>query len=91
MAVINIVVEYNAARATDADAKVVYCGYDFGKAKDLVAEVGEKAPRRELYRGGMPYLFRIFRPAQSTQAATIESAPETPEAEEPKEVKKAKK
>ena len=88
MAVINIVVEYNAARATDADAKVVYCGYDFGKAKDLVAEVGEKAPRRELYRGGMPYLFRIFRPAQA-EPATVE--PEAPVAEEPKEVKKGKK
>lgn len=90
MAVINIVVEYNAARATDADAKVVYCGYDFGKAKDLVSEVGEKAPRRELYRGGMPYLFRIFRPATNA----IPSAPvetEAPEAEEPKEVKKGKK
>lgn len=89
MAVINIVVEYNAARATDADAKVVYCGYDFGKAKDLVAEVGEKAPRRELYRGGMPYLFRIFRPAQAAAPAPVAS--EAQEAEEPKEVKKGKK
>lgn len=89
MAVINIVVEYNAARATDADAKVVYCGYDFGKAKDLVAEVGEKAPRRELYRGGMPYLFRIFRPTQAAAPAPVE--PEAQTAEESKEVKKAKK
>lgn len=89
MAVLNLVVEYSA-RGTDADASVVYCGYDFGKAKDMVAQVGEKAPRRELYRGGMPYISRIFRPSTQPQAAAA-PAPEAVEAEEAPQPKKGKK
>jgi hypothetical protein len=88
MAVLNLVVEYNAARGTDANASVIYCGYDFGKAKDLVAQVGEKAPRRELYRGGMPYISRIFRPSTQPQAAAAPEAEEAAEAPEPKKAKK---
>jgi hypothetical protein len=90
MAVLNLVVEYSA-RGTDANASVIYCGYDFGKAKDLVAQVGEKAPRRELYRGGMPYISRIFRPNTQPQAAAAQPEEEAPEATQAPEPKKAKK
>jgi hypothetical protein len=91
MAVLNLVVEYSAARGTDADASVVYCGYDFGKAKDLVAQVGEKAPRRELYRGGMPYISRVFRPVTQSEASATQTKEEAPEAAPAPEPKKAKK
>lgn len=84
MPVINIVVGYDSPRDLKSGAKVVYCGYDFAEAKSIVADVSTSSMRRELYRGGLPYISRVFSKVADDSEAIDDSGPVA-------EAKKAKK